>query len=140
MLNVKICKTLRLLYTGLYSEIRLRGGGFFGRKGVRKLRLPPPSWILQFQIWKISPNSRGWSCSPQFGKMAKNLVNCTQYQRKELNPNLPTFLSYFIFLNLFLPINWGGGGVFPLPTPPKHALAIVDMWKLIGLAKTSGEN
>ena len=28
------------------------------------------------------------SCSPQFDKMAENLVNCTQYQTNKLNPTV----------------------------------------------------
>ena len=41
-------------------------------------------------IWRDS-----LSCFPQFGKMAINLVNCTQYQTNKLNPLLQTPKSIY---------------------------------------------
>ena len=37
---------------------------------------------------KSSIGANELSCSPQFDKMAENLVKCTQYQTNRLNPEL----------------------------------------------------
>ena len=49
--------------------------------------------LNQFQVFAIIFRWRdSLSCSPEIGKMAINLVSCTQYQTNKLNPK-----SYYGF-------------------------------------------